>query len=110
MVRAATLHGAEAIHEPKGVPIEYGIVRPGMLADLVILPENPLQNLKTLYGTGHVRLNDETGRPERVGGVRYTIKDGIVYDARRLLADVAEMVRTQKVARGMAPDARLVRY
>jgi hypothetical protein len=110
VVRAATLHGAEAIHEPKGVPIEYGIVRPGMLADLLILPENPLQNFKTLYGTGHVRLNDLTGRPERVGGVRYTIKDGIMYDARRLLADVAEMVRAQKVARGMAPDARLVRY
>jgi hypothetical protein len=45
-----------------------------------------------------------------VGGVKYTIKDGIIYDARRLLADVAEMVRAQKVARGMAPDARLVRY
>jgi hypothetical protein len=110
VVRAATLHGAEAIHEPKGVPIEYGIVRPGMLADLVILPENPLQNFKTLYGTGHVRLNEDTGRPERVGGVRYTIKDGIVYDAKRLLADVAEMVRAQKVARGMAADARLKRY
>lgn len=110
VIRAATLHGAEAIHEPKGRPLEYGIVRPGMLADLVIVPENPLQNFKVLYGTGHVRLNDATGRPERVGGVRYTIKDGIVYDARRLLADVAEMVRTQKVARGMAPDARLVRY
>ncbi|HUG28556.1 MAG TPA: hypothetical protein VMK53_09680 [Gemmatimonadales bacterium] len=110
VVRAATLHGAEAIHEPKGVPLEYGIVRPGLLADLVILPENPLQNFKTLYGTGHVRLNEETGRPERVGGVRYTIKDGIVYDAKRLLADVAEMVRAQKVARGMAPDARLQRY
>jgi hypothetical protein len=57
-----------------------------------------------------VRLNEQTGRPERVGGVKYTLNDGIVYDARRLLADVAEMVRAQKVARGMAPDARLVRY
>ena len=33
-------------------------------------------------------LDDRTGRVERVGGVKYTIKDGIVYDARRLLADV----------------------
>lgn len=110
VIRAATLHGAEAIHEPKGIPIEYGIVRPGLLADLVIVDQNPLQNLKVLYGTGAVRLNDTTGQVERVGGVKYTIKDGIVYDARRLLADVAEMVRAQKVARGMAPDARLVRY
>ncbi len=110
VIRAATMHGAEAIHEPKGIPIQYGIVRPGMLADLVIVDQNPLQNLKVLYGTGAVRLNDQTGQPERVGGVKYTIKDGIVYDARRLLADVAEMVRAQKVARGMTPDARLVRY
>jgi imidazolonepropionase-like amidohydrolase len=110
VIRAATMHGAEAIHEPKGIPIQYGIVRPGLLADLVIVDQNPLQNLKVLYGTGAVRLNEQTGRPERVGGVKYTIKDGIIYDARRLLADVAEMVRAQKVARGMAPDARLVRY
>jgi hypothetical protein len=33
---------------------------------------------------------------ERVGGVKYTIKDGIVYDARRLLADVARMVEEAK--------------
>ncbi|MDZ4675231.1 MAG: amidohydrolase family protein [Gemmatimonadota bacterium] len=110
VVRAATLHGAEAIFEPKGIPIEYGIVRPGLLADLIIVDQNPLQNFKVLYGTGAVRLNEQTGKPERVGGVRYTIKDGIVYDAKQLLADVAEMVRKQKVARGMAPNAPLVRY
>ena len=44
----------------------------------------------------HPRLNDRTGRNERVGGVRYTIKDGIVYDAKKLLADVAAMVEAQK--------------
>lgn len=110
VIRAATLHGAEAIFEPKGIPIEYGIVRPGLLADLIVVDENPLENLKVLYGTGAVRLNDANGQVERVGGVRWTIKDGIVYDAKRLLADVAEMVRAQKVARGMAPDARLPRY
>jgi N-acetylglucosamine kinase-like BadF-type ATPase len=67
-----------------------------MLADLVIVDQNPLQNFKVLYGTGAVRLNDKTGRPERVGGVKYTIKDGIVYDAKQLLADVAAMVEKQK--------------
>lgn len=109
VIRAATLHGAEAIAEPRGESIDRGVVRPGLLADLVIVEENPLQNLKVLYGTGAVRLNDEN-RPERVGGIRYTIKDGIVYDARRLLADVAGMVREQKRERGMAPDAPLPRY
>ena len=36
---------------------------------------------------------------ERVGGVRYTIKDGIVYDAKKLLADVAGMGEVQKKQR-----------
>jgi imidazolonepropionase-like amidohydrolase len=99
VIRAATMHGAEALHEPSGRPLEFGIVRTGMLADLVLLEENPLQNLKVLYGTGALRLNDATGNVDRVGGIRYTIKDGIVYDARRLLADVAAMVETQKRSR-----------
>jgi len=42
-----------------------------------------------------VKLNDETDRVERVGGVRWTIKDGIVYDAKQLLAEVAGMVEEQ---------------
>jgi hypothetical protein len=48
-----------------------------------------------------VRLNDKTGKAERVGGIKYTIKDGIVYDARQLLADVARMVEKQKAERGI---------
>ena len=87
-----------------------GTIEVGKLADLIIVPENPLKNLKVLYGTGAVKLNDETGRVERVGGIRWTIKDGVVYDARQLLEDVAEMVRQQKMERGMDPEARLPRY
>ncbi|TCO77707.1 amidohydrolase family protein [Chromatocurvus halotolerans] len=98
VIRAATLHGAEEIFEPQGKPIEYGLIQEGLLADLVIVEENPLENFKVLYGTGAVKLNDETRRPERIGGVKYTIKDGIVYDARQLLADVARMVETAKQA------------
>ncbi len=101
VIRAATLHPAQALFEPKGQPIQFGVVRPGLLADMVIIDENPLQNLKVLYGTGAVRLNDATGMPERVGGVKYTIKDGIVYDARQLLRDVEEMVNAQKRERGI---------
>jgi imidazolonepropionase-like amidohydrolase len=94
--RSATLYGAEALHEPKKKPIDFGIIRPGLLADMVIVDQNPIENLKVLYGTGAVKLNDETGRVERVGSVKYTIKDGIVYDARKLLADVAGMVEKAK--------------
>jgi imidazolonepropionase-like amidohydrolase len=102
VIRGATLHGAQALHEPKGEPIAFGVVRPGLLADLVIVPGNPVANLKLLYGSGAVRLNEQTGQSERVGGIRYTIKDGIVYDARKLLADVARMVERQKQERGIA--------
>ena len=96
VIRSATYHGAQTLYKPKGKPIDIGVVRPGMLADLVIVEENPLENLKVLYGTGAVRLNDSTGVAERVGGVRWTIKDGIVYDAKALLADVARMVEQAK--------------
>ena len=96
VVRSATLNGAETLHEPKGIPIEYGIIRPGLLADLVIVDENPLENFQVLYGTGATRLNDETRLSEQVGGVTYTIKDGIIYDAKELLADVARMVERAK--------------
>jgi hypothetical protein len=101
-VVAATRNGALEIYRPKGVEAPIGMVRTGMLADLVIVPENPLHNLKTLYGTGFERL-DRDGKVERVGGVRYTIKDGIVYDAKALLADVAAMVAEQRKRRAEAP-------
>jgi hypothetical protein len=96
VLRAATLCGAEQLHAPKGQAIAFGLVKPGLLADLVVLEENPLENFKVLYGTGTVRLDDHTGEVVRVGGVRYTIKDGIVYDARKLLTDVRRIVQESK--------------
>lgn len=104
VIRSATYYGALQLHKPihQEHDLQFGILRPGMRADMVVVDENPLQNLKVLYGTGAVRLNDETGEVERVGGVKYTIKDGIVYDARQLLADVREMVRQQKEQRAIS--------
>ncbi|MFK7829561.1 MAG: amidohydrolase family protein [Congregibacter sp.] len=101
VIRAATMHPAQVLFEPMGEAAPFGVVRPGMLADMVVIDENPLQNLKVLYGTGAVRLNDATGKAERVGGVKYTIKDGIVYDAKQLLRDVQDMVDEQKRERGI---------
>jgi hypothetical protein len=77
-----------------------------LLADMVIVDQNPLQNFKVLYGTGAVRLNEKTGKPEHVGGVKYTIKDGIVYDAKQLLAEVAAMVEKQKKERAGKPTTQ----
>ncbi|HCO46423.1 MAG TPA: amidohydrolase, partial [Erythrobacter sp.] len=99
VIRAATLDGARSLYEPLGQEPPMGRIAVGQLADLVIVPENPLANLKVLYGTGHTRLNRETGAIEQVGGVRWTIKDGIVFDAHALLADVAQMVEEQRQAR-----------
>ena len=95
VIQAATWNGAQEIYRPKGLEPPIGMVAPGKLADLVIAPENPLQNLKTLYGTGFERLGPD-GKVQRVGGVKYVIKDGIVYDAKQLLADVEAMVAAQK--------------
>lgn len=101
VIRSATMYGAQELYESRpSREIEFGVVRAGLLADLVIVEENPLENLKVLYGTGAVRLNDETGQPQRTRGIRYTIKDGIVYDAQKLLADVRDMVAEQKRERG----------
>ena len=99
VIQAATMNGALTLSEHRAQPVEFGVVKAGKLADLVIVDQNPLANLKVLYGTGAVKLNDETGKVERVGGIKWTIKDGIAYDARQLLADVAAMVAKQKGGR-----------
>jgi hypothetical protein len=75
----------------------------------VITQDNPLENFKVLYGTGHFRLGDDDN-PVRVGGVRYTIKDGIVYDARELLSDVREIVRKAREEAGTGPGPARVPY
>lgn len=95
VIRAATLKGAEAL----GMAHEIGTVEVGKLADLAIVSENPLANLKALYGTGAIKVDDDN-RPVRVGGVRYTIKDGIIFDAKQLLADVRRIVREAKNKEG----------
>jgi imidazolonepropionase-like amidohydrolase len=103
VLQAATMNGALTLAEPKAKAPEFGIVRAGMLADMVIVDQNPLQNFKVLYGTGALKLNDKTAKPEQIGGVKYTIKDGIVYDAKQLLAEVAAMVEKQKRAPRTSP-------
>ena len=80
--------------------LDIGLVRRGYLADMILIDENPLENLKVLYGTGAVKLMDD-GTVARVGGIKYTIKDGVVYDAEKLRADVRDMVARAKMERAM---------
>lgn len=95
VLMAASLKGAEEL----GVDRELGTIEVGKLADIVLVDANPLANLQVLYGTGAIRVNEEN-RPERIGGISYTIKDGIVYDAKALLRDVEEKVRKAWEERG----------
>ena len=106
VIRAATLNGAEAL----GIADEVGSIEVGKLADFILVEANPLENLKVLYGTGAIKLTDDN-EVIRVGGVKYTVKDGIIYDAKQLLEDVREMVDKDKEERefkifqpGMKPE------
>lgn len=95
IMMSATMNGAEAL----GMEDQIGSVEIGKLADFVIVEENPLENLKVLYGTGAIKLT-ENNEVTRVGGVKYTIKDGIIYDAQQLLEDVKQMVKEDKAKSG----------
>lgn len=95
VIQAATLNGAELL----GMSDEIGSVTIGKKADFVIVEENPLVNLKVLYGTGAIKLTEDN-EVVRVGGVKYTVKDGIIYDAKGLLEEVKQMVKAKKVEEG----------
>lgn len=95
VIRSATLLGAQALGQDK----ELGSIEVGKLADMILVEENPIKNLKVLYGTGAIKLTKDN-EVVRVGGVIYTIKDGIVYDAKQLLKDVKNLVDAEKVKRG----------
>ncbi len=78
VLTAATLDGANLL----GIGAETGSVEAGKRADLVVVPRNPLANLKNLYAA-------TSGAN---GGPRLTIKNGIVYQTRVLLDRVRETV------------------
>ncbi|MCK9401980.1 MAG: amidohydrolase family protein [Chitinophagaceae bacterium] len=95
VIRSATLYGAQALGKDK----EIGSIEVGKLADIMIINANPLKNLQVLYGTGAIELTKEN-KAVRTGGVLYTIKDGIIYDAKKLLLDVKQMVDKEKKKTG----------
>ncbi|HET9741871.1 MAG TPA: amidohydrolase family protein [Terriglobales bacterium] len=91
-IHSATENGARVVRNP-----QLGVLRPGYLADMVVLSENPLADMKVFYGNGITRVGtDRKAHHEQC--VRYTIKAGVVYDSQALLSDVREMVAKAKAA------------
>ena len=92
VMKAATLNGAAMLQLEKDI----GTIAIGKKADLVIVHENPLRDFKVLYGTGHQILDRASGKLQYSTGIQYTIKDGVVFDAKLLLQQVREMVAARK--------------
>ena len=90
VLKSATLNSAETLRQEK-----LGLVRPGYLADLLVVDGNPAYNLRFLYSFGALRL-DENGEMVRTRGIVHTIKDGIVTENDRLMEEVARMVEASK--------------
>jgi len=86
VIMHATSNNAKILGKEK----ELGRIRQGYLADLILVDENPLENFKFLYPTGVIGLKE--GKLVQRGGVKWIIKDGIVYHAPTMLEDVKRMV------------------
>jgi cytosine/adenosine deaminase-related metal-dependent hydrolase len=87
VIKIGTINGAKVVgleEVLKGVVI-------GGKADLAIINGNPLHNFKVMYGTG-LRHFTNDGKIVRKGGVKWTIKNGVVFNNEQLLNEVAEYV------------------
>src|SRR5690606_21199486 len=96
VIKAATHNSARTLRQPK-----LGLVRPGYLADLLIVDGNPAYNLRFLYSFGALTRN-AAGEMIRTRGIVHTIKDGIVIDNRALMEEVERMVARSK--QGVGPN------
>ena len=90
VLKAATFNSANTLRQPK-----LGLVRPGYLADLVLVDGNPAENLRYLYAFGAVRMN-ASRQMYRTRGIVHTIKDGVVINNPRLMEEVERMVAKSK--------------
>ena len=104
VIRHATVNGAQVL----GLDSKLGRVRPGFIADLLVVNGNPLANLHLLnpYGTdlltidgkvvdnysGDIMPGDPRAGMVHGGGIEWTIKDGIPYHVPTLMKEVKDMV------------------
>jgi hypothetical protein len=96
VLKAATHNSAITLRQEK-----LGLVRPGYIADLVIVDESPLYNLRNMYSFGSVNT-DQNGDMYRTKGIIHTIKDGVVIENALLMKEIEQMVRQSK--EGVDPE------
>lgn len=92
VVRIATTNATRTL----GMERHCGI-RVGCVADLAVVNGNPLDNFKVMYGRGY-GFYGMVPRAEmaNLGGVRWTIKEGVVFDAQALLKEVEWLVQRER--------------
>jgi amidohydrolase family protein len=89
VIKSATRTSALTLRRP-----DLGLIQTGFTADLAIVDGNPLENLRYMYAFGALTMVD--GEIVRSGGVRWTIKDGVVFDNAALMEEVVDMVAESK--------------
>ena len=86
VVSQATSNNAKIM----GKQAELGYVRPGYLADLIVVDGNPLADFRILY--------PKTDGVPQSGKIEWTIKDGIAYHAPTLTTQVKRIVEQDRKA------------
>jgi hypothetical protein len=72
-------------------------VRVGCVADLAVVNGNPIDNLKVLYGRGYGFYGIvPRDKQAETGGVKWTIKGGVLFDSQALLREVESYVQETK--------------
>jgi hypothetical protein len=97
VLKTAQLNSAKFLGEPN-----LGMVQEGFVADLLVVDGNPAWDFKTLYPFGTIRMDEDTKEMYRTRGILHTIKDGIVIENDRLMAEVERIVAESK--RGVGTD------
>ena len=92
VIKVATTNAAQAL----GWETHCG-VRVGCVADLAVVNGNPIDNFKVLYGRGYGRYGLVPRAEQwKHGGVAWTIKDGVLFDAQALLREAEGYVQQEK--------------
>jgi hypothetical protein len=92
VIKVATTNATQALGMTQGCG-----VRVGCTADIAVVNGNPIDNFKVMYGRGY-GFYGIVPRSEqwKHGGVAWTIKGGVVFDAQALLREVEWYVQQER--------------